>query len=142
MALDIERARYYDGEFLTSADFTAEQKYHLETRRRLHMAMNMWGIVDGLDIQSDTEGTVKTFSIAPGTAIDAYGREIFVGAPYQLDDSVLQANIINKVGRYVLLIRYKVDPATPPSNGYGQCQGGNQLTRGPASFESALKPAP
>ena len=36
MSNQIERLRYYDGEYLRSYDFTDEQAYHIEMRRRLN----------------------------------------------------------------------------------------------------------
>jgi hypothetical protein len=136
----IERLRYYEGEFLRSFDWTAEQTYHLEMRRRLHMAMNLWGIAEGLNITTDTEGSVSTFSISPGVAIDAFGREIFIFNPYQLDDSLVTNNLITAAKDYQLLVRYKVASGTPPSAGYGQCNGSNQSTRIQESFEVLLWP--
>ncbi len=140
MAETIERLRYFDGEYLRSFDFAAEQNYHLEMRRRLHLALRLWGIADGLEIVENQEGTAKTFAVGPGVAIDAFGREIFVFNPYQLDDTVLASNLITNPGTYQLVIRYKLDPITPPSAGYGQCNGGNQFTRWQEHYEVLLLP--
>jgi hypothetical protein len=140
MALSIERLRYYDGEFLRAFDWTAEQTYQIEMRRRLHLALGHWGIVEGLDISSDTEGSTTTFAINPGVAIDPAGREIFVFSPYQLDDALLNANLITAPKTYQLLLQYQLTPNTPPSAGYGQCNGGNQYTRWQEGFAVLLKP--
>jgi hypothetical protein len=140
MALSIERLRYYDGEYLRAYDWTAEQTYQIEMRRRLHLAMGHWGIVQGLDIASDTEGSTTTFAINPGVAVDPSGREIFVFVPYQLDDSLLNANLITTPNTYQLLLQYQLTPNAPPSAGYGQCNGGNQYTRWQEGFNVLLKP--
>jgi hypothetical protein len=123
-----ERLRYYDGEYLRSFDFAAEQSYHVSMRRRLHLALGLWGIAYGLNITTDTEGTVKTFAIAPGAAIDAYGRELFVFNPYQLTSDLITTNLITSPADYQLMLQYSLTPTTPPSAGYGTCNG-NQQTR-------------
>ncbi len=140
MALSIERLRYYDGEFLRAFDWTAEQTYLIEMRRRLHLALGIWGIVQGLDIAGDTEGSTTTFAINPGVAIDPAGREIFVFNPYQLDDTLLNTNLINSPKTYQLLLQYQLTPNTPPSAGYGQCNGGNQYTRWQEGFVVLIRP--
>ncbi|MGO9227907.1 MAG: hypothetical protein ACLQKA_01675 [Bryobacteraceae bacterium] len=140
MALSIERLRYYDGEYLRAYDWTAEQTYQIEMRRRLHLAMGHWGIVEGLDIASDTEGNTTTFAINPGVAIDPAGREIFVFNAYQLDDTLLNANLITTPNTYQLLLQYQLIPNTPPAAGYGQCSGGNQYTRWQEGFAVLIKP--
>jgi hypothetical protein len=140
MALSIERLRYYDGEFLRAFDWTAEQTYQIEMRRRLHLAMGHWGIVEGLDIASDKEGSTTIFAINPGVAIDPAGREIFVFNPYQLDDTLLNANLIRSADTYQLVLQYQLTPNTPPSAGYGQCSGGNQYTRWQEGFAVLIKP--
>ena len=140
MALSIERLRYYDGEFLRAYDWTAEQQYLVQMRRRLHLATGHWGIVEGLDIASDVEGSTTTFAINPGVAIDPAGREIFVFNPYQLDDTLINANIITAANTYQLLLQYQLIANTPPSAGYGQCNGGNQYTRWQESFAVLIKP--
>ena len=45
MSSPIERVRYYEGEYLRSADFDAEQSYHIEMRRRMNHALHLHGIV-------------------------------------------------------------------------------------------------
>ena len=92
MTPPIDRVRYYDGEYLRAFDFADEQTYHMEMRRRLNMALHLWGIVEGLDITKDTEAGITQYAIEPGMAIDPYGREILVFAPYVLDETVLTAN--------------------------------------------------
>ncbi len=139
MALSIQRLRYYDGEYLRAADFTDEQNYQVQMRRRLHLALGDWGIVYGLDIASDTEGATTTYAINPGVAIDPAGREIFVFNAYQLDDSVLTQNLITSPGTYQLLLQYQLLPITPPAAGYGQCGGGNQNTRWSEGFQVLIR---
>ena len=97
MSNQIERLRYYDGEYLRSYDFTAEQAYHIEMRRRLNHRLHLHGIVYGLEIQQDQDSPPQPpyfYSILPGMAIDHSGREIFVPAPYPLSS----VNVLNRPG--------------------------------------------
>lgn len=67
------RVRYFEKQFLRVQDFTDEQDYHLAMRRRHNIAHHVWGIVRGLQLESDGEGNVF---VLPGMAIDGYGREL------------------------------------------------------------------
>ena len=72
-----ERPRYYEGEYLRAFDFDAEQSYHLEMRRRLNLALHLWGIVEGLELlmgADEADGTKGQAYISAGIAIDAYRR--------------------------------------------------------------------
>jgi hypothetical protein len=80
---DIKRLNYYDHQFLRAEDFIDEQKYHLEMRRRHNQNLHTLGIVWGLDVKSESDGTV---SVSAGEAIDRNGREmIFAGGRLQLN---------------------------------------------------------
>src|SRR5262245_60894202 len=73
----VERVRYFDGQFLRTEDFADEQDYHVSMRRRHAVAGHSWGIVRGLDLLPGD----RQVSVAPGVAVDGYGREIVVVAP-------------------------------------------------------------
>ena len=70
----IKRLHYFNGQFLREQDFTDEQKYHLDMRRRLNQRLHMPGIVFGLEVNP---GANKV-TVQPGMAIDAQGREIIL----------------------------------------------------------------
>jgi hypothetical protein len=70
----IKRLHYFNGQFLKEEDFTDEQKYHLDMRRRLNQRMHTAGIVFGLDV---VPGANKV-TVQPGMAIDPQGREIIL----------------------------------------------------------------
>jgi len=138
MSNRIERVRYYEQEYLRSADFIAEQNYHLEMRRRLNLALHLWGIVDGLDVGqcSDLPGH---FFISPGMAIDAYGREIVVAQPYILSADDLRRNDKEADGPYSLWLAYKREPVTLPAAGQRVCNLKDQYTRWQESFEVIIE---
>src|SRR5687767_10575763 len=70
----IKMLHHVNGQLLMEEDFSDEQKYRLDMRRRLSQHMHTAGIVFGLDvIPGANKGTVQ-----PGMAIDAQGREIIV----------------------------------------------------------------
>ena len=70
-----ERNRYYPGKMLTSADFQAEQNYHINKMRFLNGLMYGSGVVCGLGVFSLDDQSVL---IESGAAIDGHGREIVV----------------------------------------------------------------
>lgn len=135
-----DRIRYYDGEFLRAFDFSDEQTYHVEMRRRLNRYLHLCGIVEGLTMVSppDSYGV----SINPGMAIDALGREIYVYAPYPLGDTDVRTNRITSAGSYEVWLRYLKSAGTPPSAGYANCNQTNQFTRWVESFSVILLPSP
>jgi len=132
MANNIERLNYYEREYLRSFDLVAEQNYHIEMRRRLNLALHLWGIVEGLDVKKGevVPGVPDQFYISPGMAIDAYGREIFLFAPYILsEDDVIRNRITVPDRRYSLFIAYATELGTPPSAGFRVCDIQDQYTR-------------
>ena len=70
-----ERNRYYPGKMLTSADFQAEQNYHINKARFMNGLMYGSGIICGLGVFSLDDQSVL---IESGAAIDGHGREIIV----------------------------------------------------------------
>lgn len=144
MSNQIERLRYYDGEFLRSSDFTAEQQYHVEMRRRLNHRLHLHGIVYGLEIQQDQDSVPPNaifYSISPGMAIDQTGREIFVPAAYSLSTE----NVLNRPGLmtnepYELWLCYGETQTGLPAAGYRDCNESNQQTRWQELFQVVLKP--
>lgn len=73
------RPRYYDGQFLGSADFIDAQRYDIDRRRRHIQATTTPGVVAGLDVT----GASDAVRIAPGAAVDDAGRQIVLVAEEQ-----------------------------------------------------------
>lgn len=139
MSTDIERLLYSERQYLRSFDFTAEQSYHLEMRRRLNLALHLWGIVYGLELLQGevVQGAPVQCYLSEGMAIDAYGREIIVPAKHLLSED-LDNNRITGAGTCSVWIRYTRDPATPPEAAYQRCDLKEQYTRWRESFEIKL----
>jgi hypothetical protein len=139
MTPPIERIRYYDGEYLRAFDFAAEQGYHVDMRRRLNMALHLHGIGEGLQLSSTKVAGISQVSISPGMAIDSYGREIFLLAPYAFNDETdVLANRISSTGFYNVWIKYQRVADTPPSAGYAACNGTDQTTRWHETYKIVL----
>ena len=136
MSTNIERLLYFERQYLQSSDFTAEQTYHLEMRRRLNLALHLWGIVEGLELLSGEviQAAPAQFYVSEGMAIDAYGREIIVSAKHLLSDD-LTTNRITGAGTYSVWIGYTREQTTPPQAGFQSCNMTNQYTRWQESFE-------
>ena len=79
---EIKRLRYFDKQYLKEPDFTDEQQYHLEMRRRHNKVMHTPGIADGLEVQK-TAG--RSVTVSPGVAIDGNGQEMVLLDPIGLN---------------------------------------------------------
>jgi hypothetical protein len=79
---DIKRLHYFDHQFLVEADFTDEQKYHLDMRRRHNRVLHTFGVADGLQVEKTGD---REITIRPGTALDRDGQEIVQAADHPID---------------------------------------------------------
>lgn len=82
-----KRLRYFDQQFLEQSDFSDEQNYHLDRRRRHNRFLHTPGIATGLEVIKTDDNKVK---VTAGTAIDIYGREIVQAVdsdPIELSDA-------------------------------------------------------
>jgi hypothetical protein len=88
------RVHYVERQFLQTQDFVDEQAYHL-SRQRLHsITEHTWGIVSGLKVLQDQDGTLL---VQPGVAIDGYGRMLVLP-----DRQSLPSNAFDLKGSEVL----------------------------------------
>ncbi len=73
------RLHYFDGRLVTAADFRAAQNYQREKLWLHNRMLHGYGIVAGLEVamQASADG-VAQIEIAPGYALDGYGRELIV----------------------------------------------------------------
>ncbi len=70
-----ERNRYYPGKMLTTADFQAEQNYHIDKLRFMNSRMYGSGIVCGCGVFNLDDLSILVES---GVVIDGTGREIII----------------------------------------------------------------
>jgi hypothetical protein len=127
----IERVNYYEQLYLRSFDFTAEQTYHLEMRRRLNLALHLTGLIDGLELAKGPiePGLPDQVYVTPGMAIDGYGREIVRFSSFAIDEDVLADNKVSALGDYAVYVSYRRELGTPPEAGYRVCNLKDQYTR-------------
>jgi hypothetical protein len=143
----IDRVHFYERQYLRAFDLDAEQLYHLQMRRRLNLALHLWGIVDGFDVTKGplVPGAPDQFIISPGMAIDGFGREIVMPQAYALSSEDVRLNRIAGPKDCWLAIAYRRELATPPSPGYRLCDLNDQFTRWHETFAILIldtKPAP
>ncbi len=82
----VKRVRYFHGEFLQAEDFTQEQSYHVDRHRRHQRTAHADGIAHGLEVRLAFVDQAIHAEVAPGTAVDAAGRQIVVRAPLRSED--------------------------------------------------------
>ena len=142
MSNQVQRLRFFDGEYLRSNDFTDEQSYHVEMRRRLNHRLHLHGIVYGLQVVEDqiSTPTDKFYSISSGMALDKTGREIFVPAPYSLSSDAILNRAGLQAGPNELWICYREVETGLPAAGYRDCNATDQQTRWQETFQVVLKP--
>lgn len=87
----IKRLHYFDHQFLVEPDFTDEQKYHLEMRRRLNRLLHTFGIAEGLEVAKSASQAV---TVRRGTAIDRGGQEMIVEADQEVDLAAFSAGAV------------------------------------------------
>lgn len=126
---DIKRLNYYEGQFLRARDFQDEQAYIIEMRRRHLIANHLWGIVAGLEIKQDPFS--KIWSVQPGIAIDAFGREILVFDAEPLNMNTIADALSGepKPATLKVWISYKTEKTTRPSAGYEKCGDEDEFIR-------------
>ncbi len=112
----IGRVQYFQKQFLRARDFTDEQAYHVAMRRRHYIAHHTWGIVRGLDIVVDPDGSLFVQS---GFAIDGYGRELILSARRQVGPKEFS----DKGSVLDIFLVYARQTSDPAPGGYAGCNG-------------------
>src|SRR6266571_1579715 len=119
---DILRVNYTEGQFLSAADFTAEQTYMDESRRRHYISEHTWGIVSGLTIEQNAS---KVWVVKAGMAIDGYGREIYLFEDEPLDTTEIAAQLAGQANATLeVWLTYNTETTAPAVNGYASCISG------------------
>lgn len=73
----ITRVAFSEGQLLRAEDLRDEQQHRRDRRHRQDIGAHTWGIVHGLTLASQN-GEV---TLAPGLAVDGYGRTLFLPEP-------------------------------------------------------------
>lgn len=107
------RVAYHPGQYLRHEDLTDDQAYHLGRHRRHLIAHHTWGIVRGLDLLIKH----NTLLIAPGLAVDGYGRELVVGRRLPLPSSAFDELTSDTLD---LWLTYDLQSVAPAPKGYSE----------------------
>lgn len=82
-----KRLNFFKGFFTQAEDWETEQAYHSDRLRHHARSLHTPGVVQGfleeLDVRMASEGR-NVIEIAPGAAVDGYGRELYVPEPRTL----------------------------------------------------------
>ena len=118
----IARVLYSDGQYLRAVDFSDEQQYEDDARRRHVLAHHTWGIVSGLELEEvPIQGsTYYDVVLHPGVAIDAFGRELVNFHKLRLDPSAFAA--FNTVAHQTVWLAYTETDGGALSSDWSDCQ--------------------
>lgn len=109
--MTVSRVRYRERQTLRHSDLNDEQAYLLEMRRRHAIAHHRWGIVSGLTLTAP-DGEVR---IAPGMAVDGYGRELIVPNAIVIAEAILDERFPTAATIGVSLVYGRIAETTPQS---------------------------
>jgi hypothetical protein len=139
---DIKRLYFYEKQFLGAHDFQDEQGYHIDMRHRHLIAHHRWGIAGGLEIVQDP--TSNVWYVAPGLAVDAFGREIVVFDPEPLNTNAVADQLAgaDKPALLKIWIAYHVEKAKRPPRNYEVCDNPDQFMRVRETFRLVYQNSP
>lgn len=129
----IKRLNYFNGQFLRAQDFTDEQTYHMDQRRRHNRSLHTWGIASGLTLSFLSGATRLT--VGQGTAIDGQGREIVLPDDTQTQD----LSSLGGTTSLFVTIAYGETPSNPVSE--TGATGNTRMAEIPTIGVSATAPA-
>lgn len=137
---EVARPTYAEGQFLSAADFVAEQEYHRRALERHETGQHTWGVVVGFDLVEVPEpadaGLVDVF-LTPGLAVDGYGRQLVSFSRVQVDPALFAA-FTDASARSVWL-QYAETDAAPTPDGYADCSAATP-TRVVETFRLVIDP--
>ena len=107
----LERLTYYPGQRLDAVDLNLESGYELSVRRLLNQGLFSPGVVAGLEV---TKSAARQVTVAPGLALDARGRELYLSDALPL--AVPNQKPAGGGDSYYLVITYN-ETKVPASNG-------------------------
>jgi hypothetical protein len=143
--ITIQRPRFYEGQYLGSADLTSLVEYERRQGASHSLGGHTWGIAIGLQIlerESAADPTEIQAFVQPGFAWDGFGRQIVANGPIGvspelftaiaydavLDDQTLSGS--GEDGRLVPLWLQFVEATTrPPRPGFEVCTDEDQSSR-------------
>ena len=135
-----ERPRFFEGQYLGADDLESFLRYAREHDARHLLGAHTWGIVSGIElIDREIPGGGTEFLLAPGLAVDGYGRVIVVTAPLKLDTALFAQQ---PSGTIEVWIRLAETAFTNTRAGYRVCECSDAYTRVAESFDIVVGPRP
>ena len=128
---DIKRLHYFDHQFLVEADFSDEQTYHLDMRRRHNRDLHTFGVAAGLQVEKTGD---KEVTVSAGTAVDREGRQVVLDTDQIIDLSTFSA------GDIYITIAYD-EQETDPTTATG-VTGNTRVTETPQIQAINVPPGP
>jgi hypothetical protein len=85
MATRLERPRFFEGQYIGSADLEAVTAYARDLAREHALGAHSWGVATGLDlVEVEGESGGVDYFVLPGFGWDGYGRPIVLLEPKQV----------------------------------------------------------
>ena len=85
MATRLERPRFFEGQYIGSADLEAVIAYARDLAREHALGAHSWGVATGLDlVEVEAESGGVDYFVLPGFGWDGYGRPIVLLEPKQV----------------------------------------------------------
>ncbi|MCW3494222.1 hypothetical protein [Microbacterium sp. SSM24] len=138
---EIARPVYREGQFLTAADFVAEQAYHRRSLARHEVGEHTWGLIVGLELVEVADpggsGFVDVF-LTPGFAVDGYGRQIVSFERIAVDTNLFNAFLDNS--HRSVWIQFAQTSAAPTPEGWTDDCADGEPTRAIETFRLVVDP--
>lgn len=135
---DLERAVFFDGQYITADDLTVIIDHDQQHAARHSRLLHDWGITDGLTLTKKTSGSSSYIEVQPGMAFDGTGREVIVPSVARLTESAF--SLVNGASTqpgasYPVFLRGKDGPVAQPAAAPAACGANGQPTRVDETFE-------
>lgn len=124
MAVEVQRVRYFTGEFLQAGDFNAEQAYHIRMRYLHNRWMHTWGIVNGLDVSEGPEplevtveeGMALVRMIEP-SILEFKGEDVAKELVLTDEEIVKLPGVVTGGSQYFIVASYEEEAEQPVGTG-------------------------
>jgi hypothetical protein len=145
-----DRPRFYEQQYLGSADLDALVDYERIARARHDLGAHSWGIAAGLQLIEKTTKNGVDLYVQPGYAWDGFGRHLVVLAPYKIPSEPFK-NITftagvddgNPAGHLVdVWLSFTATPRGGPAFGFEACSVDEQYARIFESFRIVIGDKP
>ena len=127
MATRLERPRFFEGQYIGSADLEAVIAYARNAAREHALGAHSWGVATGLElVESAAEGGGVDYFVLPGLAWDGYGRPLVLLEPRQVPASKFAGL---PTGNQKVWLRYNEAPFQGLRAGFESCGAEDSYSR-------------